>query len=221
MLCRSQMFTQGSCFLPSFKLCCRGSFAFSQTKTISTQMFRNYTPFNTRINSIRLNSTTQISEEDIDKSRLWLQTFEGHQIPRNIFKIGYSRSSGPGGQKVNKTSSKATISLEAHEWLNPQFCYWIPNAIRGQLSSKKIRYETKTGGILIQCDSSRNRDSNTDECFRRLLQEIKDNTFFPTEPSEEDKLRWEEIKADKKEKRLFNKKKQSDKKKSRSKNFDF
>lgn len=62
---------------------------------------------------------------------------------------------------------------------------------------------------------------NTDECFRKLLQEIKDTTFFAGEVSEEDKKRWEEIREDAKEKRMFNKKKQSDKKKSRQKKFDW
>lgn len=165
-------------------------------------------------------SSQQFSEEEIKESKEWLSSFNEFKIPRNLFEIGYSRSSGPGGQKVNKTSSKATISLEPHEWLNPQFCYWIPKPIREQISEKGIRYQTKSGGILIQSDSSRNRETNTDECFRKLLQEIRNNTFFSEEPSEEDQQRWEEIRADRKEKRLFNKKKQSDKKKSRSKKFD-
>lgn len=172
-----------------------------------------------RVN-LRFYSDNQFSEEEIEKSKKWLSSYNEFKIPRNLFEIGYSRSSGPGGQKVNKTSSKATISLEPHEWLNPQFCYWIPEPIREQIAEKGIRYQTKSGGILIQSDSSRNRETNTDECFRKLLQEIRDNTYFATEPSEEDKQRWEEIRADRKEKRLFNKKKQSDKKKSRSKNFD-
>ncbi|KAG2731579.1 hypothetical protein G9P44_005166 [Scheffersomyces stipitis] len=128
---------------------------------------------------------------------------------------------GAGGQKVNKTSSKATVALEPSQWLDPQYCYWIPLPVRRQISAKKIRYETKKGGILIQSDTTRNRDVNTDECFRKLLQEIKDTTFFAGEVSEEDKKRWEEIREDAKEKRMFNKKKQSDKKKSRQKKFDW
>lgn len=168
-------------------------------------------------------STSQhldFSEEDINKAREWIDTFSTTQVPSNIFEISFSRASGAGGQKVNKTSSKATVALGADEWLNPQFCYWIPKAIRAQLKDNKIRYETKTGGILVQSDATRNRDTNTDECFRKLVQEIKDSTFFAGETSEEDKKRWDEIKDDRKEKRLFNKKRQSDKKKNRSKNFD-
>lgn len=184
-------------------------------------VFRNVNPWIPNV--VRAFSTSpksEFSEEEINKAKEWIENFSGTQVPEKIFEISYSRASGAGGQKVNKTSSKATIALGPDQWLNPQFCYWIPKPIRSQISENKIRYETKSGGILIQSDSTRNRDTNTDECFRKLVQEIKDNTFFPGEVSEEDKKRWQEIKDDRKEKRLFNKKRQSDKKKYRSKKFD-
>lgn len=168
----------------------------------------------------RLYSSSQFTAEEISASQLWLEQYRPGQIPREHFLISYSRSSGAGGQKVNKTSSKATIALEPHMWLNPYYCHWIPKPIVAQIKEKKIRYETKSGGILIQSDNTRNRDTNCDECFRKLLEEIKDNTFFAKEASEEDVKRWEEIREEQKEKRLFNKKKASDKKKSRSKKFD-
>lgn len=160
------------------------------------------------------------SKSEVDSAKSWLETFQHLKIPRDLFSISYSRSSGPGGQKVNKTSSKATVSLEPHQWMNPQFCYWIPKPILDQISLKKLRYETKNGGLLIQSDLSRNRDNNTDECFRKLLQEIKDNVFFEAEVSEEDKKKWVKLTEELKERRLNDKKRQSDKKKMRSKKFD-
>lgn len=182
-------------------------------RCLNMSMASSFRPFSTSQDS-------KFTEQDITKAKEWVENFTGTQVPANIFEVSYSRASGAGGQKVNKTSSKATIALDADQWLNPQFCYWIPKAIRTQLLENKIRYETKSGGILVQSDSTRNRDTNTDECFRKLVQEIKDNTFFPGEISEEDKKKWEDIKEDRKEKRLFNKKRQSDKKKYRSKKFD-
>ena len=188
---------------------------------ISLNCIRNVNPVTPGI--VRAFSTapdSEFSTEEISKAKEWMENFSSTQVPDNIFEISYSRASGAGGQKVNKTSSKATIALGPDQWLNPQFCFWIPKPIRAQINENKIRYETKSGGILVQSDSTRNRDINTDECFRKLIQEIKDNTFFAGETSEEDKKRWQEIKDDRKEKRLFNKKRQSDKKKHRSKNFD-
>lgn len=167
---------------------------------------------------LRLQST--YTKAEIENARAWILNFDHTKVPRAMFDISYSRSSGPGGQKVNKTSSKATVSLEPHQWLEPQFCYWIPKPILSQLSLKKLRFGTKAGGILIQSDLSRNRDNNTEECFRKLVQEIKDVVHFETEVSEADKKKWEEIAVELKEKRLHHKKKQSDKKKLRQKNFD-
>lgn len=73
---------------------------------------------------------------------------------------------------------------------------------------------------MIQSDSSRNRETNTDECFRKLVQAIKETAHFEAEVSEEDKRKWAEIAEEQKEKRLYHKKKQSDKKKLRQKKFD-
>ncbi|EGV62345.1 aminoacyl-tRNA hydrolase [Yamadazyma tenuis] len=165
-------------------------------------------------------SSQAFSEAEITKAKQWHQQFTASSIPIKEFEVAYSRASGPGGQKVNKTSSKATVSLAPDRWLNPQFCYWIPAAIRSQLKTNKIRYETKTGGVLIQSDTSRNRDVNTTECLNKLLIEIKKVAYFEEEMTEEDKKKWEELKERSREKRLIQKKRTSDKKKSRSKNFD-
>lgn len=170
---------------------------------------------------IRTVSSSSFSPEEISKAKKWVNEFTTSKIPVHEFEISYSRASGAGGQKVNKTSSKATVAMSPEKWLNEQFCYWIPKPIISQISTKKIRYETKSGGILIQSDGSRNRDVNTAECFSKLLQEIKEVVYFEEEMTEDDRKRWEEIKEKAKEKRLFHKKRQSDKKKSRSKNFDF
>jgi peptidyl-tRNA hydrolase ICT1 len=41
-------------------------------------------------------------ESELSKARDWLSTFNINSIPRNICAISFSRSSGPGGQNVNK-----------------------------------------------------------------------------------------------------------------------
>jgi protein subunit release factor B len=45
------------------------------------------------------------SEEDLSKARQWYKGFShdaGQVIPRTLGEVSYSRSSGPGGQNVNK-----------------------------------------------------------------------------------------------------------------------
>lgn len=178
------------------------------------------TPYSTLCRYLSQNHRGQHSEVEIQAAKAWLANFSAEKVPKHLFDISYSRASGPGGQKVNKTSSKATVSLSSDRWLNPDFCYWIPPVIRSQLTLKKIRYETKSGGLLLQSDSSRNREVNTAECFRKLIEEIKSRCHIAKEMEEEDIKKWEELKEESREKRLFHKKRQSDKKKSRSKKFD-
>lgn len=169
--------------------------------------------------SSRFNSSVTHSEQEVKAAREWLTSFQARDIPRHPFQISYSRSSGPGGQKVNKTSSKATISLEPGQWLDTCLCFWIPVAVQSQIRASKIRYETKAGGILIQSDLSRNRDVNTDLCFSKLLDEIKDKSRFDGEATEEVKQKWDDHRLIVKEHRLHNKKLHSEKKKSRSQKF--
>lgn len=171
------------------------------------------------ISGVRKYSTH--SDADIGLAKEWLLSFHHDSIPKNVFEISYSRSSGPGGQKVNKTSSKATISLQSYQWLNPKTCQWIPDAIRAQLSENGFRYQTKSGGILIQSDTFRCRDANTEECFRRLLAEIKNLVEFEGETSQEDKEKWEKLAKVRKERQMENKKRQSEKRKMRSQKFDY
>lgn len=47
-------------------------------------------------------------------------SFRSVQIPREKLQLKFCRSSGPGGQHVNKTNSKAEIRFKINEadWLN-------------------------------------------------------------------------------------------------------
>jgi len=42
------------------------------------------------------------TEEELDAARKWLAKLDPDTIPRSICDISFSRSSGPGGQNVNK-----------------------------------------------------------------------------------------------------------------------
>lgn len=165
----------------------------------------------------RLYAQQTFTKQEIEEAKRWL---DAPSINKSLFEITFSRSSGPGGQKVNKTSSKATISLEPWKWLNPQFCFWIPKPILAQLSEKRIRYHTKLGGLLIQSDRSRNREENTADCFKKLGDEIKRVVEFEGEVSEEDKAKWDELAKVRKERLVEQKKRQKEKRQGRSKRFD-
>jgi protein subunit release factor B len=44
-------------------------------------------------------------EDEIKAAREWLHNFNANVIPRKICDVSFSRSSGPGGQNVNKCVS--------------------------------------------------------------------------------------------------------------------
>ena len=48
-------------------------------------------------------SRSEASEEDVATTRNWLKTFgSSGGLPSDVGEVSYSRSSGPGGQNVNK-----------------------------------------------------------------------------------------------------------------------
>jgi hypothetical protein len=47
-------------------------------------------------------SKSVVSEAGLASARKWLEEFSSSTLPRDIGELSFSRSSGPGGQNVNK-----------------------------------------------------------------------------------------------------------------------
>lgn len=123
-------------------------------------------------------------------------------IPEDQLEWSFARSGGPGGQNVNKVNSKATLR-------------WTPS---GQLMSpaawkrfKELakRYFTKDGCLVIQSQEYRDQPKNVAACEARLVNLIRQALVNPkrrvkTKPSMASKRR-----------RLDQKKRNSDKKRTR------
>ena len=80
---------------------------FSISNIISTS---SKTKLLTRVYLSRCKSTTsklpdEFSEEDHLEARHWLDGFNINTIPRSLGDVSFSRSSGPGGQNVNKCAT--------------------------------------------------------------------------------------------------------------------
>ncbi|KAH8819662.1 peptidyl-tRNA hydrolase domain-containing protein [Xylogone sp. PMI_703] len=104
---------------------------------------------------------------EYEDARKWYEQFNKDTIPRKLGKTEFSRSSGPGGQKVNKTSSKATTvwpmsSLQNH----------IPKILIPELRNSNY-YVSSSDSISIQCDTYRDQTGNLEETHTRLHDEIK------------------------------------------------
>ncbi|SCU80775.1 LAFA_0C01090g1_1 [Lachancea sp. 'fantastica'] len=143
----------------------------------------------------------------------WLEALNIRTLPSKSFSFQFDRSSGPGGQKVNKSSTKCTLTIYGFSK-----CAWIPQEVRNQLLAKNLRYWAQSKDcIVIQSDQTRSRETNKELCLEKLVKEIKDICWFAKPVSSQNLEKWESVRRKTKESRLEEKKFRSDKKQLRQK----
>ncbi len=74
----------------------------------------------------------------------------------------FSRSSGPGGQNVNKVNSKATL-----HW-NPNTSPALPEEVRTRFLERYAKRITNDGQIVITAQESRDQPKNIAICLEKL-----------------------------------------------------
>jgi len=95
------------------------------------------------------------------------------QIPLRELHFTFVRSSGPGGQNVNKVNTKATM-----RWAvvgSPS----LPEAVRGRFLSKYGRRITKEGDILVTSQRFRDRGRNVADCLAKLRDMVAEVATAP------------------------------------------
>ncbi|KAJ8283861.1 hypothetical protein COCON_G00027110 [Conger conger] len=101
-------------------------------------------------------------------------------IPIDRLTISYSRSSGPGGQHVNKVNTKAEIRFHV------QAADWIPEEARNKiLQSNKTRIN-KAGELFVTSEVSRSQQRNLEDCLQKISDIIAEANKKPHEPTAED-----------------------------------
>jgi ribosome-associated protein len=83
-------------------------------------------------------------------------------IPDDELEFTFSRSSGPGGQNVNKVSSKATLRWAAARSRH------MPQPVRERFLKKYGNQLTKDGDIVIYSQEFRDQPKNIEACRRKL-----------------------------------------------------
>ncbi|KIW02844.1 uncharacterized protein PV09_05900 [Verruconis gallopava] len=162
----------------------------------------------------RWRSTAASSGEDeIAACRKWMASFNPDSIPKRLCDISFSRSSGPGGQNVNKVSSKATLRIELSSLLP-----LLPSLLHQPLRQSRY-YAPNSNALVIQADDSRKQADNAHKCFVKLHRLITETAekVIPGETSDEQKQRVKDLQRKENETRLRAKKYQSSKKASRRK----
>jgi ribosome-associated protein len=83
-------------------------------------------------------------------------------IPLREFRFSFARSSGPGGQNVNKVASKATL-----HWAVAKSAA-LPEAVRARLLAKHASRVNAEGELLIVSQRFRDAGRNVADCLEKL-----------------------------------------------------
>ncbi len=130
------------------------------------------------------------------------------KIPLREFQFTFARSSGPGGQNVNKLNTKALLRWPVVA--SPT----LPEAVRRRLMEKHRRRVTGDGDLLITSQRFRDAGRNVADCLEKLRTMLAEAAVVPkrrrpTKPTRASRRR-----------RLEAKSRQSQKKQQRRPNFD-
>ena len=125
------------------------------------------------------------------------------QIDDNDLDISFARSGGPGGQNVNKVSSKAIL-----RW-NVYASEALPAGVRARFLEKYSSRLTKDGDLILQSQKYRDQGRNVVDCMNRLRDMILSVATAPR------KRRKTRPSAGARQRRLNDKKRTSEKKQSR------
>ena len=82
--------------------------------------------------------------------------------PESAIRFQYARSSGPGGQNVNKVNTKAEL------WVTAAAIGGLTEAARSRLQQMAGHRWTIAGEIHIASDTERRQESNREEVLNRL-----------------------------------------------------
>ncbi len=83
-------------------------------------------------------------------------------IPAEALEWQFVRSSGPGGQHVNRTSSKAVLRFDARH--SPH----LPEDVRHRLLVAEKSRLTRTGMVVITSQRHRDQPKNIADCLAKL-----------------------------------------------------
>jgi len=99
---------------------------------------------------------------------------DGLRIPLAEVELRFVRSSGPGGQNVNKVATKTVLRWPVAT--SPS----LPEDVRRRFMTRFGSRLTKAGELVLSCDSFRDRLRNRTECLTRVRDMIAAVAVAPT-----------------------------------------
>ncbi len=90
----------------------------------------------------------------------------GLEIPTSEFEFTFMRSSGPGGQNVNKVSTKARLRWPVEETES------LPEAVKERFTKRYRRRMTNEGELVLTSQRYRDQTKNVGDCLLKLRELI-------------------------------------------------
>jgi ribosome-associated protein len=91
---------------------------------------------------------------------------ERFAIPDSELEFTFARSGGPGGQNVNKVSSKAVLRWRLGENTS------LPEEVKARLRGLERRRVTTEGDLVISSQTYRDQERNRQACLDRLREMV-------------------------------------------------
>jgi ribosome-associated protein len=132
----------------------------------------------------------------------------GLMLDAGEFQFSFMRASGPGGQNVNKVESAVELRWNLRRSIH------LPVGVRLRLEALAGSRVTDEGVLIIQAQRHRTQERNRADAVERVMA-LCEQALHPPKPRKKTKPT-----KGSKRRRLEGKKRQGDKKRLRSKNFD-
>uniref|UniRef100_A0A8C0BBY9 Large ribosomal subunit protein mL62 n=1 Tax=Buteo japonicus TaxID=224669 RepID=A0A8C0BBY9_9AVES len=128
--------------------------------------------------------------------------------------VSYCRSSGPGGQHVNKVNTKAEVRFHLAS------ADWIPEAVRQKMALMHRNKINRAGELIVNSEESRYQMRNLAICLEKIRTMVTEATEKPKVVSKETTQKLIERVEKMNRERLRQKKIHSNIKQSRKADFD-
>lgn len=101
--------------------------------------------------------------------------FEKVEVPRSALSLGFSRSSGAGGQNVNKVNTKAEVRFDAYS------AAWLPQEVRSRLLEANPARVNAKGEFFVTSERHRTQHANLEDAISKLQQLVDVASVPPKE----------------------------------------
>jgi ribosome-associated protein len=94
-------------------------------------------------------------------------------VPRSELRFSFVRSSGPGGQNVNKVASKAVLRWAVQR--SPA----LPDSVRARFIAQNRRRINDRGELILSSQRYRDQPKNIEDCLAKLRALISSAAIVP------------------------------------------